>query len=135
MTTAIAIASGKGGVGKTTISVNLSLSLALNKKNTILLDADLGMANTNLVLGINPSETLEDVVEERKKLQDYEGTRISTTGLIPLALDYTIQNDNTILETYSENISNTRSNPKVKIEDKFDSNNWYAKLLFANDLN
>ena len=70
MTTSIAIASGKGGVGKTTISVNLSLSLALNKKNTILLDADLGMANTNLVLGVNPTETLEDVVEGRKKLQD-----------------------------------------------------------------
>ena len=70
MTTAVAIASGKGGVGKTTISVNLSISLSLNKKNTILLDADLGMANTNIVLGVNPSETIEDVIEGKKKLED-----------------------------------------------------------------
>ena len=48
MTTTIAIASGKGGVGKTTISVNLSLSFALQNKETLLLDADLGMANSHI---------------------------------------------------------------------------------------
>ena len=60
MTTTIAIASGKGGVGKTTIAVNLSLSLALQNKDTLLFDADLGMANAHILLGINPELSLEN---------------------------------------------------------------------------
>ena len=62
MTKTIAIASGKGGVGKTTIAVNLSLALTKQNKNTLLLDADLGMANSHILLGINPKYSLEDFV-------------------------------------------------------------------------
>ena len=70
MTTTIAIASGKGGVGKTTIAVNLSLSLALQNKDTLLLDADLGMANAHILLGINPKLSLEDFISGKSKLDD-----------------------------------------------------------------
>ena len=70
MTTTIAIASGKGGVGKTTIAVNLSLSLALQNKETLLLDADLGMANSHILLGINPTRSLEDFISGNSKLED-----------------------------------------------------------------
>ena len=70
MTTTIAIASGKGGVGKTTIAVNLSLSLALQNKDTLLLDADLGMANSHILLGINPKLSLEDFFSGKSKLDD-----------------------------------------------------------------
>ena len=62
MTTTIAITSGKGGVGKTTIAVNLALSLSSQNKETLLLDADLGMANAHILLGINPKHSLEDFV-------------------------------------------------------------------------
>ena len=70
MTTTIAIASGKGGVGKTTIAVNLSLSLALQNKDTLLFDADLGMANAHILLGINPELSLENFTSGKSKLDD-----------------------------------------------------------------
>ena len=70
MTTTIAIASGKGGVGKSTIAVNLSLSLALQNKETLLLDADLGMANSHILLGINPKLSLEDFISGKSTLDD-----------------------------------------------------------------
>ena len=68
MTTTIAITSGKGGVGKTTIAVNVALSLALQNKETLLLDADLGMANAHILLGINPKFSLEDFVTGNSSL-------------------------------------------------------------------
>ena len=70
MTKTIAIASGKGGVGKTTIAVNISLALAKQNKNTLLLDADLGMANSHILLGINPKYSLEDFVSGNKSLDE-----------------------------------------------------------------
>jgi flagellar biosynthesis protein FlhG len=70
MTTTIAVASGKGGVGKTTIAVNISLSLALQNKETLLLDADLGMANSHILLGINPKFTLDDFVTGKSSIDN-----------------------------------------------------------------
>ena len=64
MTECIAISSGKGGVGKTTIAVNLALSLADQGKKTLLLDADLGMANSHILLGVNPEKNLDDFVNK-----------------------------------------------------------------------
>ena len=70
MTRTITITSGKGGVGKTIISVNVALHLASLGYRTCLFDADLGLANINILLGLSPEYNLEDVIFSRHSLQD-----------------------------------------------------------------
>lgn len=54
----IAVTSGKGGVGKTNISLFLAVSLALERKKVLLLDADLGLANVHILTGMAPKRNL-----------------------------------------------------------------------------
>ena len=70
MTDSIAITSGKGGVGKTTISVNLAIAFKQLMNNVLLLDTDLGMANSHILLGANPEFTLENVLSGEKKIDE-----------------------------------------------------------------
>lgn len=65
-----AITSGKGGVGKTNISINLALLLRRLKKNILLVDADIHLGNVDLLLGIRPTGTLADVISGEKTLED-----------------------------------------------------------------
>ena len=69
-TKTIAITSGKGGVGKTSLSVSLSIALAQQGSSVTLLDADLGLANINVILGIIPKYNLYHVIRGKKKLKD-----------------------------------------------------------------
>jgi len=66
----IAIASGKGGVGKTNVTVNLGVALALQGKEVVLLDADLGLANIDVMLGLHPQFNLLHVLEGTKTLRE-----------------------------------------------------------------
>lgn len=66
----IAVTGGKGGVGKTNVSVNLALALADLGRRVMLLDADLGLANVDVLLGLTPKRTLADVIEGRCELRD-----------------------------------------------------------------
>ncbi|MCB1738160.1 MAG: P-loop NTPase [Gammaproteobacteria bacterium] len=66
----IAITSGKGGVGKTSVSTNLGAALAARGLNTLLLDADLGLANVDVMLGINVEKNLAHVVRGEIELKD-----------------------------------------------------------------
>jgi flagellar biosynthesis protein FlhG len=68
--TTIAVASGKGGVGKTQIAVNLAVALAQRGRKTLLLDADLGLANVDVLLGLRPAATLEHVMSGECELDD-----------------------------------------------------------------
>jgi len=70
MTRTITITSGKGGVGKTNLSVNLALGLSLQGRSTCLFDADLGLANVSLLLGLYPDKSLGDVIAGRCRLAD-----------------------------------------------------------------
>jgi flagellar biosynthesis protein FlhG len=70
MTQTIVITSGKGGVGKTNISVNMAIELAQRNYRTCLFDADLGLANVNILLGIDPEYTLDDYIFGDKSLDE-----------------------------------------------------------------
>ena len=70
MSDSIAITSGKGGVGKTTIAVNLSIALKKISSEVYLLDTDLGMANSHVLLGVNPEHSISDVINNKKKISE-----------------------------------------------------------------
>jgi len=65
----LAVASGKGGTGKTSVSVNLSLALGRLGRRVCLLDADLGLSNVDVLLGMTPECTLEHVLFEGQPLE------------------------------------------------------------------
>lgn len=67
---AIAVASGKGGVGKTSLSVNLAICLAKMGCRVTLFDADLGMANVEVMLGLAPPYSLYDVLYGDKTMEE-----------------------------------------------------------------
>jgi flagellar biosynthesis protein FlhG len=66
----VAITSGKGGVGKTFVSANLAAALAKRGNRVLVLDADLGLANLDVVLNLYPKVTLHDVFIGKAKLED-----------------------------------------------------------------
>lgn len=66
----IAVTSGKGGVGKTFVSANLAAALAKRGHKVLVLDADLGLANLDVVLNLFPKNTLHDVFTGKAKLDD-----------------------------------------------------------------
>lgn len=66
----IAVTSGKGGVGKTNVSVNLAASLALAGREVMLMDADLGLANVDILLGLQPAYDLQHVISGDKTLDE-----------------------------------------------------------------
>ena len=66
----IAITGGKGGVGKSCIAANMALLLAQSQHETLLFDADLGLANAHLLFGVQPELTLDNLLREECALRD-----------------------------------------------------------------
>ncbi len=107
----ITITSGKGGVGKTNTTINLAIQLSKLGKKVIILDADFGLANIELLIGTAPKYTLADVLNEKKTIEE-----ILTPG--PLDIQF-ISGGSGIQELTS--VSNTQLNyfiQKLSILDK-----------------
>src|SRR6476660_290741 len=68
--TVIAITSGKGGVGKSNVAVNLAIKLSAAGKRVVLLDADLGLANADVLCNIDLPCNLSHVIARKKDLAD-----------------------------------------------------------------
>lgn len=65
----LAVTSGKGGVGKTMVAANLAAAMARQGRRVLVIDADLGLANLDVVLNLQPSTTLHDVFTGRATLE------------------------------------------------------------------
>ena len=66
----VAVTGGKGGVGKTNVSVNLSLALGEIGRRVVLMDADLGLANVDVLLGVKATKNITDVLAGDCSLRD-----------------------------------------------------------------
>jgi len=66
----IAITSGKGGVGKSSISVNFAMMLQQMRKKVLMIDADIHLGNVDLLMGIRAPHTLADLFDENMQLKD-----------------------------------------------------------------
>lgn len=81
----IAVTSGKGGVGKTTVAINLSTAIAALGKGVTLMDADLGLANVDVLLGLKPALNLSHVLDGLCRLEDVVLTGPGGINFVPAA--------------------------------------------------
>ena len=80
-----AVSSGKGGVGKTSISLNVAISCAMNDRKVLLIDADLNLASVDVFMGITPKKAVSDMILKNRKIED---VIIKTPYLIDLIPGY-----------------------------------------------
>lgn len=110
-TRVIAVTSGKGGVGKTNVAVNLAVSLAKAQRRVMLFDADLGLANVDVLLGLQPRFNLAHVISGEADLdctiiEGPAGLRIvpASSGNLSL-LDLDARSQASIVQSFSELVS------------------------------
>ncbi|MCC5909816.1 MAG: MinD/ParA family protein [Clostridiaceae bacterium] len=104
----ICVTSGKGGVGKTNFTANLAIALSKQDQQVVIVDADLGLANIDVVLGVMSKYTLLDIVKHRKNILDVmnvgpQGVKIISggSGIIDL-VDMSSEHINTLVSSFDE---------------------------------
>ena len=81
----VAVTGGKGGVGKTNVCVNLGLALTHMDRRVTLLDADLGLANVDVLLGLKPRHTLKDVLDANCSMREVVINGPESLKVVPAA--------------------------------------------------
>lgn len=84
-TRVITITSGKGGVGKTNIVANLAIALSKMNKQVLILDADLGLANIDVILGITPKYNMMHLINDEKTIEEIIVTGPNGILILPAA--------------------------------------------------
>jgi len=79
----IAVSSGKGGVGKTNVVANLAVAAARQGRNVMVMDADLALGNVDILLGLTPQYTIEDVLSGQRRLEEVLVTGPEGIQLLP----------------------------------------------------
>lgn len=79
----ICVVSGKGGVGKSNLSVNVSIELSKQNKRVLVMDADLGLANIDILLGLRVKKTMADVLDGKSDINDILLTGPAGIKIIP----------------------------------------------------
>lgn len=82
-TRVISVTSGKGGVGKSSVAVNLGVALARQGKRILIIDADLGLANLDILMGLKPLYTMNHVLSGEKSLKDIIVSGPAGVKLVP----------------------------------------------------
>lgn len=95
--TTIAVTSGKGGVGKTSIATNLAIALTRLGHRVCLLDADMGLANVNILLGLRPTHTIEELLDGSATLDDLRLAGPDGLTIIPGVSDLRLLDENRAL--------------------------------------
>lgn len=96
----IAVSGGKGGVGKTSVAINLSIALARLGQQSLLLDGDLGLANIDTLLGIQPKFNLSHLLDNTCEIQEVLTPIAAGVDLIPAASGVTRMADLSKAEQY-----------------------------------
>ena len=83
----VAVTSGKGGVGKSCVALNLAVVLARRQQRVLLVDADLGLGNISILLGLSPDYTVEDVLQETCRVEQAVVEGPEGIAVLPAASD------------------------------------------------
>jgi flagellar biosynthesis protein FlhG len=111
------IASGKGGVGKTNIVVNLAIACQRQGKRVLIFDADLGLANIDIIFGLDPQYTVEDLISGQKDLSQIIVQGPENVSIIPASSGV-------------QELTNLTEGQKMHLLNEFDSlNNQYDLML------